>query len=102
MEKGNYEIYAGLGGGFGGALYEGTCENVTEKEAMDEAYRLSLEVYDSYAGSNGLPSLEDIFCDFEYYGFEEQPTEEEALEVLQETIEGWLDYYVVLVPSSND
>ena len=33
MEKGTYKIYAGLGGGFGGANYITTEDNLTKDEA---------------------------------------------------------------------
>ena len=39
----DYNIYAGLGGSFGGAQYVGTIRNATAEEALEYAY-ISREV----------------------------------------------------------
>ena len=82
----SWKIFAGIGGGFGGAnfieRYEGTLE-----EAESLAYQKALEIYDSYDGSGGLRTIDEIMedDDVEY---------EEAEEIYNEERESWLDYYV--------
>ncbi|WP_091020628.1 MULTISPECIES: hypothetical protein [Paenibacillus] len=85
----SFKIYAGLGGGFGGANYECTEQFNNEGEAEKFAWSKACEHYESYAGSNGLRSIEDITE-------EEEVGEEEAEEIYNEERENWLDYYVKL------
>lgn len=54
MQK--YNIYAGLGGGFGGASYQGTGDFKSLADAENEAYQLAVEEYESYSGCHGLLS----------------------------------------------
>ena len=49
-----YNIYAGLGGSFGGATYQYTSEFEDIDEAIDAAYTEAVEIYDSYEGLHGL------------------------------------------------
>lgn len=42
-----FNIYAGLGGGFGGASYRGTGEFKSLADAEQEAYELAIEEYQS-------------------------------------------------------
>lgn len=82
-----YRIFAGLGGGFGGANEEGEYEFKDEEAALEYAYERACEAYDMYAGLHGLRSVADIMeeddCDGEY-----------AEDVYNEERENWLDYYV--------
>lgn len=92
-----YKIFAGLGGGFGGAEYVETREFVTEKDANDYAYELACQDYEMYEGMHGLPDFGDIEEDPEYYGLMEDASSEEIEEVYIEARDGWIEYYVELV-----
>lgn len=81
-----WKIYAGLGGGFGGAHYKETI-SCTKEEAEDYAYQAAIEEYESHEGSHGLRTLEEIM---EEEGYDE----EEAQELYNDERESWLDYYV--------
>jgi len=82
-----FKIYAGIGGGFNttSLISEGYYKSKTEAES--EAYNQALIEYESYSGSNGLRSIEDIMeqdnVDHEY-----------AIEVYCNEREDWLTYYV--------
>lgn len=78
-----YKIYAGLGGGFGGAQYIGTETFETEQAA-----------YDSYEGLHGLTSYNDIYENPEDYGLDEDATEEEIEDAFSNERESWIEYYV--------
>lgn len=81
-----YEIYAGLGGGFGGANYEETLEFENEDEAEDYAWECACQQYEGYAGLHGLRSVDQIV--------EENEVDKEEAEIIySEERESWLDYY---------
>lgn len=81
-----WELYAGLGGGFGGANY--TRDFVgTYEEAMREAELDAISEYESYEGLYGIRSIEDIME-------EDGLDEEEAEVVYNDERESWLDYHV--------
>jgi len=83
-----YKVFSGLGGGFGGARdNEEIYEFDNENEAIDYAYELAKEEYESYAGLHGLRDIKDIMD-------EDGVDEEEAEEIFCEERENWLDYYV--------
>lgn len=44
-----YKIYTGLGGDFGGATYQMTEDYASIDEALEDAYNLSVEEYQSYS-----------------------------------------------------
>lgn len=89
----DYNIYAGLGGGFGKASYVGTLQNVDEKEASDYAFEEACDIYESYEGLHGLRTTVDIMN-------EEEVDEDEAWEIYLEEREPWLDYYAI--PTEED
>lgn len=89
----NYNIYAGLSGGFGGASYVGTLQNTDEKEAFDYAFEEACNIYDSYAGYHGIRDIADIMD-------EEEVNENEAEDIYIEERESWLDYYAI--PTEED
>ena len=100
----NYRIFAGLGGGFGGAKYEETYEFRNEDEAMEYAYNKAVEEYESYAGSHGLLDYDGVREDLEESGFIEDTIDENEIEAMIEShyieyMESWLDYYVEEVKS---
>lgn len=101
-----YNIYAGLGGSFGGARYQFTSLCETIEEAKDEAFQAACEEYESYAGIHGLPSWEDAIADYcadndinpdEYSGEDSEAVEEYYNEIR----ESWLDYSVVPTDEDN-
>ena len=57
MDK--YNIYAGLGGSFGGANYKFTTEANSLEEATDIAYQVAVEEYEGYEGFYGLKTWID-------------------------------------------
>ena len=89
----NYNIYAGLGGSFGGASYVGTLETVSEIEANKCAYEIATEEYESYIGLYGLRTIEEIME-------EENCSEEDAETIFESEREDWIDHYTV--PSDED
>lgn len=54
-----YNIYAGLGGGFGGKKYLYTGMFESHEDAEHEAWEAACEEYDSYEGTNGLGTYAD-------------------------------------------
>lgn len=91
-----YKIYAGLGGGFGGADYQGVFEYANEDEAFDGAWGMAIEVYERYAGYHGLQSLEGIEEEFIEEGYDY--TEDDIAIAYDEEMSSWLDFKVVEVP----
>lgn len=83
----NYRIFAGLGGGFGGANEVDVLENTSRAEAEDYAYELALQEYEMYDGLHGLRTVDDIID-------KEGVDEREAYEIYNEERESWLEYYV--------
>lgn len=83
-----YKIYAGLGGGFGGAYYVRTTEETTERYAMEEAFEEACQIYDSYDGTQGLFNREEALED------DPDLCDEELDEMYNEDRENWIDYWV--------
>lgn len=83
----NWRIYAGLGGGFGGATYQETI-NCTEDEANEEAYLHAVNEYESYGGMHGLFNYEDAR--------EENPeaNDDELDEMYLEDMDMWIEYWI--------
>lgn len=102
-----YNIYAGLGGGLGGADYNGTCDCNTYNNAMQIAYELAVDEYENYARMRGLKSYEDVAMDYlieeniidnedEFDTYELSETDEEYItELYNDTVGSWLDYFVI-------
>lgn len=88
-----FEIYAGLGGGFGGANYVETIEANTREEAEEYARQCAIDDYESYEGSHGILSRDDVFEDL-IESFGEEPLEEDVNLRYMEEVEGWITYYV--------
>lgn len=99
MER--FHLYAGLGGGFGGARYNQTIEAENIDEAYECAYELAVEEYQSYEGLHGILSWAECYEDAMESGFidESTMTEDEIAtyvdDMYQEEIEGWIEYYAV-------
>ena len=97
-----YNIYAGLGGGFGGASYEFTSKFDSKEEAENCAYEQAVQCYEMYAGSHGLDCLDDCINEALESGEfpEDTPRDDDELldyagEVYMERVEGWLNFFVI-------
>ena len=102
----NYRIYAGLGGGFGGASFEGIYEYRNQEEAERAAYVMAAEEYESYAGMHGLLDYDGIREDLEESGFIDTIDENEIDDMVDnaymEYMESWLDYRAEEVTDDGD
>lgn len=94
-----FNIYAGLGGSFGGASYQGTGDFKSLADAENEAYQLAVEEYESYSGCHGLLSWGDV-ADENGLDYTEDSAEIDELYI--EEMESWLDYYAVLADEDED
>ena len=92
MQK--FDLYVGLAGSFGGAHYYDTYEYNSHEEAENEAYQLSVEVYESYGGMHGLMTWDDCRQDL-IDSFDEEPTDEEVDEHYRDYMDGWISSYAV-------
>lgn len=99
-----YNIYSGLGGGFGGATYQYTGLFNSQEEATNEAYERACEEYDSYSGSHGLLTYEEAEEQAINEGYSPDTEDFEAYisEVFQEDIENWVDYYAILTSEDTE
>lgn len=100
-----YNIYAGLGGSFGGATYQYTTLCETIDEALDEAYTCAYDDYESLEGTHGLSSYEDIlegYC--AEYDLKKDDLSEEDYDNINdsytEIVEDWLAYHAT--PTEED
>ena len=92
---GEWKIYYGLGGGFGGAKFshiETGCGRVTAEEI---AFQLAVEEYESYGGYHGLTSYDEIRENLEDYGLDEEATDEDIWMAYMEEVNSWIEYYAV-------
>lgn len=100
-----FKIYAGLGGGFGGAQYHGTYEYSDKQEAEHDAYNLAWEEYESYGGYHGLytwDSMREEIANEYYDGDIDAVSEEEVTDAYNEEVEGWLVYKAIEVTPELD
>lgn len=72
-------------------------EAKSEQDALNYAYQLAIDEYDSYAGLHGIPDVEDVCED---WGIEDSGSDE-AWEKYCEEREGWLDYRVTIFDENN-
>lgn len=94
-----FNIYAGLSGGFGGATYRGTGEFKSYADAEEEAYTLAIEEYEMYEGNHGILSWQDVADENNLDTLDDS---EEIDELYSEERENWLDYYAVLASEDED
>ena len=87
-----YHIYAGLGGGFGGAGFSRAEWCKDEEEATQLAYEDAVSEYESYEGSNGIMDRAEIADD---NGLDPEEDADEVEEIYQEEMESWLDYWAI-------
>lgn len=99
-----YNIYAGLGGGFGGAKYQYTSLYESPEEASEEAYQAASEEYESYKGYHGLLTYEEaleVAMDANP-GKSEEELQGYIDELFEEDKESWIEYYAVLTSEDTD
>lgn len=99
--KQKYNIYAGLGGSFGGAEYRGTGEFETEEDASEVAYAIACEEYESYEGYHGIKDWSDIAEDSNLDP-DDEDNYDEILEAYNEEMESWIEYYAVLTEDDDE
>lgn len=90
-----FNIYAGLEGSFGGATYQGTGEFKNLDEASDVACKIAYEIYESYAGSDGVLD----WCDVAESNNLDPDDEDNAQDINDfyiDEVESRIEYYVVL------
>lgn len=92
-----YNIYAGLAGGFGGAKYYSTILAENEDEALDYAFERACEDYEMYEGKHGLTSWSQIAEENELDPEEDYDTIEE---MYMSERDSWLSMRVV--PTDED
>ena len=96
-----YRIYAGMGGGFGGANYVGWLETDDREEAESYAREIAIEEYQSYEGCHGIMSWDDCRKDL-IESFGEEPSEEDVDTHYREEIESWTSWYVKPTTGPDD
>ena len=105
MQK--YEIYAGMGGGFGGAQLHGIYEFSSVQEAERYAYDLAFDEYQSYEGSHGILSWDEVYEDCLASEWIEpgaqSETEIEGIvdDAYLELVEGWIEWRAIPILSST-
>lgn len=102
-----FKIYAGLGGGFGGANYHGTYEYSNIDEALNYAYNLALEEYQSYEGCHGILSYEDVEADLRDSDFiGDDMSYDEIKDCVRchyiEEVESWIEYHAMPATGPDD
>lgn len=101
-----YNIYAGLGGSFGGATYQYTSD-LDREEAENEAWEQACEIYESYEDRYGLYNYSDAIKEYcEENEIEEDSFTEEDYEVVDDIYneyrEEWMEYYVILTEEDTE
>lgn len=102
--KKEFNIYAGLGGGFGEAQYYSTILAENEEEATNYAYNCARSEYELYEGNKGIKSWADVALELGFDPDVENMSEEdedEVSEAYNEEVEDWIQYYVVLTSEDN-
>jgi hypothetical protein len=106
MQK--YEIYAGMGGGFGGAQLHGIYEFSSAQEAERYAYDLAFDEYQSYEGSHGILSWDEVYEDCLASEWIEPGAQSEAEiecivdDAYLEQVESWIEWKAVPVIDTID
>lgn len=96
-----YNIYAGMGGGFSGPTFIGTYECENEEAALEIAYEAAVEEYQSYEGCHGILNWDECRADLEESGYEDI-TEDDVNDHYNEQIESWISYHVRPFSDSED
>ena len=90
-----YDIFAGLGGGYGGAYWVATEDHPNEASADQSAFEHAREIWESYGGVSGIEG----YTFDEYLNDYPDGTEEDYNCVDGESLESWADFYVEEVPA---
>lgn len=103
-EAKEYNIYAGIGGGFGGAKYQYTGLYDNEGDASMEAYTAASEEYESYSENNGLLTYEEALeaAMNDNPGKSEEELQDYINELFEEDKENWIEYYAVLTSEDTE
>lgn len=101
MEK--YNIYAGLGGSFGGAQYQYTIEAENREEAENIAYNEAVEIYQNFEGTYGIMDWNNCAISLEI----DPCTEDDSLiaevdDYYNNEVEEWINYYVILTSDDKE
>ena len=102
-----YRIYAGLNGGFGGMVYQGTRDFASDQEAEWYAYDIAWEEYESYGGNHGLLDRDAVYEDLlesemiDPHSQSEAEIDQIVDDAYREQVESWIRYKAVLVSDSN-
>ena len=99
--KQKYNIYAGLGGGFGGAKYSGTGEFKSEEDAYQVAYAIAREEYESYEGYHGILDWHDT-AEANDLDPDDEDNYDVISELYDEEVESWIEYYAVLTEEDTE
>ena len=99
-----YNIYVGLTS----LHYIGTTDCKDLDEALDDAYQMAIEEYETYAGYHGVPSWEELEQEIrEQYAdeiesgiYNDDDIESMTIDSWNESIESWVQYKVI--PKSED
>lgn len=101
MEK--YNIYAGLGGSFGGAQYQYTIEAKSKEGAEDIAYNEAVEIYQDFEGTHGIMDWDDCAISLEIDPYtEDDNLIAEVDELYNEEMENWIKYYAILTSKDKE
>lgn len=98
-----YNIYSGLGGGFGEASYQYTTLCESAEDAEKEAYESAVEEYQSCEGFNSIPTWSDSLdaAMEENPGVPEDELHEIADEIYNSIMEEWIEYYCILTEDDD-
>lgn len=98
-----YNIYAGLGGSFGGANYKFTIEAKSKEEAEEIAYNEAVEVYQDFEGTYGIMDWNDCAISLEIDPYTENDNLiAEVDELYNEEMENWIEYYAILTSEDKN
>ena len=95
-----YRLYVESVGG--GTFCEGPRPYACEHDAIDDAYHMATEDYESFEGLHGIPDIADIMSDKEGYNLDEDATEDQCWEVYYEQRENWMNYWVKKAEGPDD
>ena len=95
-----YNIYAGLGGSFGGATYQGTGDFSSRESAEEMAYQYAVEEYEMYEGYHGILDWYDV-AENNNLDPDDENNESEIDELYNEEKESWMEYYAILTEEDD-
>lgn len=97
-----YKAYHGLGGRLGGAREYNIIEAENESQALEIAYKMAVEDYQSYEGMYKLETFYDVVNNYNNENPNDKlnPNVDEEHNILEkiylDKISRWLDYWVEL------